>query len=143
MTNAPVADVLTVAAKTSAERGMKSIALFLLDRGRMRGISLGKKIEKMAVRASETGEIVLDGVEVPAEHLLGGETGGVEKIGTILSEIRVMTAALSVGARARRVRRRAQVRARAAGVRQADRRPPGHHVQARRHADVACTSRPS
>jgi alkylation response protein AidB-like acyl-CoA dehydrogenase len=63
----------------------------------MQGISLGKKIEKMAVRASETGEIVLDGVEVPAEHVLGGDTGGVEKIGTILSEIRVMTAALSVG----------------------------------------------
>ena len=97
VTNAPVADVLTVAAKTSAERGMKNIALFLLDRESMRGISLGKKIPKIAVRASETGEIVLDGVEVPAEHLLGGETGGVEKIGTILSEIRVMTAALSVG----------------------------------------------
>jgi len=97
VTNAPVADVLTVAAKTSGERGMKNIALFLLDRATMRGISLGKKIEKMAVRASETGEIVLDGVEVPGDHLLGGETGGVEKIGTILSEIRVMTAALSVG----------------------------------------------
>src|SRR5437773_11076884 len=76
---------------------MKSIALFLLDRRRMQGISLGKKIEKMAVRASEPGEIVLDGVEVPAEHVLGGETGGVEKIGTSLSEIRVMTAGLSVG----------------------------------------------
>jgi alkylation response protein AidB-like acyl-CoA dehydrogenase len=97
VTNAPVADVLTVAAKTSGERGMKNIALFLLDRERMRGISLGKKIPKMAVRASETGEILLDGVEVPDEHVLGGDTGGVEKIGTILSEIRVMTAALSVG----------------------------------------------
>ena len=97
VTNAPVADVLTVAAKTSAERGMKSIALFLVDRATMHGVTLGKKIEKMAVRGSETGEIVLDGVEVPAEHLLGGETGGVEKIGTILSEIRVMTAALSIG----------------------------------------------
>jgi alkylation response protein AidB-like acyl-CoA dehydrogenase len=97
VTNAPVADVLTVAAKTSAERGMKSIALFLLDRKAMRGITLGKKIEKMSVRASETGEIALEDVEVPAEHLLGGETGGVEKIGTILAEIRVMTAALSVG----------------------------------------------
>jgi alkylation response protein AidB-like acyl-CoA dehydrogenase len=63
----------------------------------MRGITLGKKIDKMAVRASETGEIVLEDVEVPAEHVLGGETGGVEKIGAILSEIRVMTAALSVG----------------------------------------------
>ncbi len=97
VTNAPVADVLTVAAKTSAERGLKSIALFLLDRAAMRGITLGKRIDKMAVRASETGEILLDGVEVPATHLLGGETGGVEKIGTILSQIRVMTAALSLG----------------------------------------------
>jgi butyryl-CoA dehydrogenase len=97
VTSAPVADVLTVAAKTSGERGMKNIALFLLDRASMRGITLGRKIEKMAVRASETGEIVLDDVAVPAEHLLGGDTGGVEKIGTILAEIRVMTAALSVG----------------------------------------------
>ena len=97
VTNAPVADILTVAAKTSSERGMKSIALFLLDRRETRGITLGKKIEKMSVRASETGEIVLDDVEVPRDHALGGETDGVEKIGTILSEIRVMTAALSVG----------------------------------------------
>jgi alkylation response protein AidB-like acyl-CoA dehydrogenase len=97
VTNAPVADVLTVAAKTSGERGLRSIALFLLDRAAMPGIRLGKKIEKMAVRASETGEILLEDVEVPETHLLGGETGGVEKIGTILAEIRVMTAALSVG----------------------------------------------
>jgi alkylation response protein AidB-like acyl-CoA dehydrogenase len=97
VTSAPVADVLTVAAKTSGERGMKNIALFLLDRAAMRGITLGKSIEKMAVRASVTGEILLDDVEVPAAHLLGGETGGVEKIGGILSEIRVMTAAISVG----------------------------------------------
>jgi alkylation response protein AidB-like acyl-CoA dehydrogenase len=97
VTNAPVADLLTVAAKTSPDRGLGNIALFLLDRATMRGISLGKAIDKMSVRASETGEILLDDVEVPEEHLLGGETGGVEKIGTILAEIRVMTAALSVG----------------------------------------------
>jgi alkylation response protein AidB-like acyl-CoA dehydrogenase len=97
VTSAPVADLLTVAAKTSDERGMASIALFLLDRAAMRGIILGKAIEKMSVRGSVTGEILLEDVEVPAEHLLGGETGGVEKIGGILSEIRVMTAAISVG----------------------------------------------
>jgi len=97
VTNAPVADLLTVAAKTSGERGLKNIALFLLDRGAMRGITLGKAIEKMAVRASVTGEILLEDVEVPDEHLLGGETGGVDKIGSILAEIRIMTAALSVG----------------------------------------------
>ena len=97
VTNAPVADVLTVAAKTSGERGMKNIALFLLDRRTMRGITLGKPIDKMAVRASATGEILLDDVEVPHAYLLGGEQGGAEKIGGILAEIRIMTAALSVG----------------------------------------------
>ncbi|MBI1735669.1 MAG: acyl-CoA dehydrogenase family protein [Candidatus Rokubacteria bacterium] len=97
VTNAPIADLLTVGAKTSAERGLSSIALFLVDRRSMRGITLGKKIEKMSVRGSETGEIVLEDVEVPDDHLLGGATGGVEKVGRILSEIRVMTAALSVG----------------------------------------------
>ena len=97
VTNAPVADVLTVAAKTSGEHGMHSIALFLVDRATMRGVTLGKKIDKMSVRASETGEILLEDVEVPGEYLLGGETGGVDKIGGILSEIRVMTAALAVG----------------------------------------------
>jgi alkylation response protein AidB-like acyl-CoA dehydrogenase len=97
VTNAPVADMLTVAAKTSGDRGLKNIALFLLDRGAMRGITLGKAIDKMAVRASVTGEILLEDVEVPDEHLLGGETGGVDKIGSILAEIRIMTAALSVG----------------------------------------------
>jgi butyryl-CoA dehydrogenase len=97
VTSAPVADVLTVAAKTSGERGLRNIALFLLDRATMRGIGLGKAIDKMAVRGSVTGEIRLDDVEVPEEYVLGGETGGVEKIGAILAEIRVMTAALSVG----------------------------------------------
>jgi len=97
VTSAPIADVLTVGAKTSPERGLKHVALFLVDPREMPGVVIGKKIDKIAVRASDTGEIVLEDVRVPASHLLGGETGGVEKIGGILSEIRVMTAALSVG----------------------------------------------
>lgn len=97
VTSAPVADFLTVGAKTSRERGMKHIALFLVDRHEIPGVTLGKRIDKMSVRASETGEIILEDVRVPAENLLGGETGGVEKVGGILAEIRVMTAALSLG----------------------------------------------
>jgi alkylation response protein AidB-like acyl-CoA dehydrogenase len=96
VTNAPVADMLTVAAKTSRERGLKHIALFLVDRA-YPGVTVGKRIDKQGVRASATGEIVLEGVVVPDEHLLGGETGGVEEVGGILSEIRVMTGALAVG----------------------------------------------
>ncbi len=97
VTSAPVADFLTVAAKTSKERGMKHIALFLVDPHEMPGVTRSRKIEKMGVRAAHTGEIVLEDVPVPATHLLGGETGGVEKVGGILAEIRAMTAALSLG----------------------------------------------
>src|SRR5256886_963320 len=97
VTSAPVADLLTVAAKTSDERGLNGIALFLLDRGAMRGITLGKAIDKMSVRASVTGEILLEDVEVPAEHLLGGETGGVEKIGGVPPRIPGSTPASSRG----------------------------------------------
>ncbi|HKW92714.1 MAG TPA: acyl-CoA dehydrogenase family protein [Methylomirabilota bacterium] len=97
VTSAPIADFLTVGAKTSDERGLRHIALFLVDPKTMPGVVRGKKIAKMSVRASDTGEIALEDVRVPADHVLGGESGGVEKIGGILSEIRVMTAALSVG----------------------------------------------
>ncbi len=97
VTSAPIADFLTVGAKTSDERGLKHIALFLVDPKTMPGVVQGRKIAKMSVRASDTGEIALEDVRVPADHVLGGEGGGVEKIGGILSEIRVMTAALSVG----------------------------------------------
>lgn len=97
VTSAPLADFLTVAAKTSPERGLKHIALFLVDRHTMPGVTLGRKIEKMGVRASDTGEIILEDVPVPATHLLGGETGGIEKVGGVLSEARVMTAALALG----------------------------------------------
>lgn len=97
VTSAPIADFLTVGAKTSDERGLKHIALFLVDPKTMPGVVQGRKIAKMSVRASDTGEIALEDVRVPADHVLGGESGGVEKIGGILSEIRVMTAALSVG----------------------------------------------
>lgn len=97
VTSAPIADFLTVGAKTSDERGLKHIGLFLVDPKTMPGVVQGRKIAKMSVRASDTGEIALEDVRVPADHVLGGESGGVEKIGGILSEIRVMTAAMSVG----------------------------------------------
>ncbi|HET7877073.1 MAG TPA: acyl-CoA dehydrogenase family protein, partial [Methylomirabilota bacterium] len=62
VTSAPVADFLTVGAKTAPERGMKHIALFLVDRREMPGVVLSRKIDKMSTRASDTGEIVLEDV---------------------------------------------------------------------------------
>ncbi len=96
ITNAPVADFLTVGAKTSDEPGLKNIALFLVDASNP-GFVVGKPIEKLGVRSSLTSEISLDDCEVPADALLGAEGEGVKNVGSLLSEIRAMTAALAVG----------------------------------------------
>jgi alkylation response protein AidB-like acyl-CoA dehydrogenase len=95
ITSAPVADFLTVGAKTTDEPGIKDVALFLLDAATP-GYAVGRPIEKLGTRSSLTSEIHLD-CELPADALLGGEGQGVRNVGGTLSEIRVMTAALAAG----------------------------------------------
>ena len=70
ITNAPIADVLVVWAKTedAVIRG------FILERG-MKGLSAPKIEGKFSLRASVTGEIVMDGVFVPEENMLPGVKG--------------------------------------------------------------------
>ena len=70
ITNSPVADVFVVWAKTDDE----AIRGFILEKG-MEGLSAPKIEGKLALRASVTGEIVMDGVFVPDEQLLPGVQG--------------------------------------------------------------------
>jgi glutaryl-CoA dehydrogenase len=70
ITNSPIADVMVVWAKD--DEGV--IRGFLLERG-MKGLSTPKIEGKFALRASITGEIVMDGVEIPEAHLLPGAKG--------------------------------------------------------------------
>ncbi|MBK5912549.1 acyl-CoA dehydrogenase [Rhodothalassium salexigens] len=65
ISNSPVADLFVVWAKTEDE----VIRGFVLEKG-MKGLSAPKIEGKMSLRASITGEIVMDGVEVPDDHLL-------------------------------------------------------------------------
>jgi alkylation response protein AidB-like acyl-CoA dehydrogenase len=96
ITSATVADFFTVAAKTDPQAGFKGIDMFLVERGTP-GLSVGKRIEKMGVRASETSEVILENVRVPGENLLGALGTGFKNLGAILAEIRVMTGALALG----------------------------------------------
>ena len=96
ITSATIADFFTVAAKTDPQAGFKGVDLFLVERDAP-GLQVGRKIEKLGVRASETSELVLDRVEVPPENLLGGQGTGYRSVGRILGEIRVMTGALALG----------------------------------------------
>jgi glutaryl-CoA dehydrogenase len=70
ITNAPIADVLVVWAKTEGE----VIRGFILEKG-MSGLSTPKIEGKFSLRASVTGEIVMDEVLVPEENLLPGVKG--------------------------------------------------------------------
>ena len=70
ISNAPVADVFVVWAKN--DEGV--IRGYLLERG-MKGLSAPKIEGKFSLRASVTGQIVMDGVFVPAKHELPGATG--------------------------------------------------------------------
>jgi alkylation response protein AidB-like acyl-CoA dehydrogenase len=96
ITSATVADFFTVAAKTDTDAGFKGIDMFLVEKG-MPGLSVGKRIEKMGVRASETSELILENVRVPRENLLGQRGTGFKNLGAILAEIRAMTGALALG----------------------------------------------
>jgi len=96
ITSATVADFFTVAAKTDPQAGFKGVDLFLVEKDAP-GLQVGRKIEKLGVRASETSELVLDRVEVPPENLLGGQGTGYSSVSRILGEIRVMTGALALG----------------------------------------------
>ncbi|MDJ1006351.1 MAG: acyl-CoA dehydrogenase [Paracoccaceae bacterium] len=72
ISNAPIADVFVVWAKSEAHGG--AIRGFVLDKG-LPGLSAPKIAGKLSLRASVTGEIVMDGVEVSEEALLPGVEG--------------------------------------------------------------------
>ena len=72
ISNAPIADVFVVWAKSDAHGG--KIRGFVLEKG-MRGLSAPKIGGKLSLRASVTGEIVMDGVEVGEDALLPNVSG--------------------------------------------------------------------
>lgn len=72
ISNAPIADVFVVWAKSEAHGG--KIRGFVLDKG-MKGLSAPKVGGKLSLRASVTGEIVMDNVEVGEDALLPGVQG--------------------------------------------------------------------
>ena len=72
ISNSPIADVFVVWAKSAAHGG--EIRGFVLEKG-MKGLSAPKIGGKLSLRASITGEIVMDGVEVPESALLPNVSG--------------------------------------------------------------------
>jgi acyl-CoA dehydrogenase len=74
ITNGVYSDYLIVAAKTDLADKHRGISLFVIDRT-AKGVS-ATKLDKLGWRASDTGEIAFDNVEIPLENLMGEEGKG-------------------------------------------------------------------
>src|SRR3989440_2734940 len=70
ITNGAEAGLFVVFANSDFTKGYKGITAFAVERG-FKGFSVGKKEDKLGIRASSTVELILDGCEVPAANLVG------------------------------------------------------------------------
>jgi isovaleryl-CoA dehydrogenase len=76
ITNGPDANVYVIYAKTRPDAGPKGITAFIVERD-YPGFSRAQKLDKLGMRGSNTGELVFEDCEVPAENILGKENEGV------------------------------------------------------------------
>lgn len=93
VTSAPVADFFTVLARTDNH---EQLSVFFVP-SQLKGVMVGKSIDKMGVRGSVTSEVGFSDVHLPKNYLLGEIGGGTKCLREILAEIRIMTAALAIG----------------------------------------------
>jgi alkylation response protein AidB-like acyl-CoA dehydrogenase len=96
ITNASYAGVVTVTAVTDPSRGTKGISAFLVEKGTP-GFQVLTPYEKMGLHASNTTELVLEDVELPADALLGKENAGFPQFLQILDGGRISIGAMAVG----------------------------------------------
>ena len=75
ITNGPIADTLVIYAKTDPEGGSRSLTTFLVEKD-FEGFSCARKLDKMGMRGSYTGELVFQDCFVPDENVMGGEGHG-------------------------------------------------------------------
>jgi alkylation response protein AidB-like acyl-CoA dehydrogenase len=96
ITNAGVAHVYTVFAKTDTEAGHKGISAFIVPADAP-GFSVGKYEKKMGIKGSTTGELFFDNCRIPAENILGAEGTGFTLAMQVLDRSRPGVAAQGLG----------------------------------------------
>ena len=97
ITNAPIAGLFSVMARTAPERRANSISCFLVEAGTP-GLIIGKPDKKMGQAGALTSDVVFDNCRVPASALLGGEEGnGFKTSMRVLDKGRLHISALCVG----------------------------------------------
>lgn len=95
-THGTVGEIYVVMAITNKEAGKKGISAFILEKG-MDGLIIGKKENKLGMRASDTTQIAFENCKIPQENLLGEEGMGFINSMQVLEGGRISIAACSVG----------------------------------------------
>ncbi|KCZ96618.1 isovaleryl-CoA dehydrogenase [Hyphomonas polymorpha PS728] len=75
ITNGPIADTLVIYAKTRAASDSASVTAFIVEKA-FKGFSVARKLDKMGMRGSYTGELVFQDCFVPDENVLGAPGQG-------------------------------------------------------------------
>jgi len=96
ITNPNYSDYTIVMAITDPEQGARGISAFIVEKG-MPGFRIGKNLNKLGMRASDTAELFFDNCEIPEENLLGKEGEGFHQAMSILDGGRVSIGAMCVG----------------------------------------------
>jgi isovaleryl-CoA dehydrogenase len=96
ITNGPSADVIVVYAKTTPEAGARGITAFVVEKATP-GFTCAQKLDKLGMRGSDTGELVFEDAEIPAENVLGAVDGGVAVLMSGLDYERTVLAAGPLG----------------------------------------------
>ncbi len=96
ITHGASGETAVVMAITDKEAGKKGISAFVVEKG-WKGFSVGKKENKLGMRASETTQMIFENCKVPAENVIGEEGQGFYQSMQILEGGRISIAALSVG----------------------------------------------
>ena len=96
ITNGSYADVINLIVRTDPQKGNRGLSAFLIEKG-MPGFSIGKKEEKLGLRASDTAELIFDDCRVPKENLLGRKGQGFKVAMTALDSGRIGIASQSLG----------------------------------------------
>ena len=95
-TQGPDADHVVVYAKTEPEKGSKGITAFIIDKTSP-GFSCARKLDKLGMRGSNTGELVFDSLFVPNENMLGTLNQGVRVLMKGLDIERLVLSAGPIG----------------------------------------------
>jgi alkylation response protein AidB-like acyl-CoA dehydrogenase len=96
VTNGPVASMFTVLCQTDPVKKLRGLNFFFIPR-ETPGISISKPFNLLGTRTTQIAEASFNNCHIPPEFRLGGEGQGTHNLLEILSEIRVMTAALAIG----------------------------------------------